>query len=93
MANARLCCQLLTAKEADLRTAVHRDTLVMAQNYERTTRMRLVRMNIIRAGLEVRGPKGGPNLPPGVVGGQGGQGWVGHTGRTQGFMERFHMGS
>lgn len=84
--------QLLTAKEADLRTTVHRDTLVMAQNYERTTRMRLMRMNIIRAGLEVRGPKGGPNLPPGVAG-QGGQGWVGHTGRTQGFMERFHMGS
>lgn len=64
----------------------------MAQGYERTTRMRLMRMNIIRAGLEVRGPKGGQSMPPGV-GGQGGQGWVGHAGRTQGFMERFHMGS
>lgn len=81
--------KLLTAKETNLRTAVHRDTLAMAQNYERTTRMRLIRMNIIRAGLEVRGPKGGQG-PAGV--GQG-QGWIGHTGRAQGFMERFHMGS
>lgn len=83
--------QLLTAKETNLRTAVHRDTLAMAQNYERTARMRLMRMNILRAGLEVRGPKGGQGHPSGPAQGQG---WIGHAGRAQGFMERFHhMGS
>ncbi|KAH8155778.1 uncharacterized protein LAJ45_00790 [Morchella importuna] len=90
--NARIDTKnrLLTAKETNLRTAVHRDTLAMAQNYERTARMRLMRMNILRAGLEVRGPKGGQGHPSGPAQGQG---WVGHSGRPQGFMERFHMGS
>lgn len=38
-----------------MRSLVHRDTLEMAQTYERAARLRLVRMNMIRAGLDVKG--------------------------------------
>ncbi len=68
------------AKETDLRSGVHRDTLAIAQNYERTARTRLLRMNMMRSGLEIRAPKGR---------GQDG-GWAAGQGRRQeGFvMER-----
>ena len=36
----------------------------MAMKYERTARLRLMRMNIIAAGLEVRGPKEKPGRDP-----------------------------
>ncbi|KAL7268072.1 hypothetical protein RUND412_009315 [Rhizina undulata] len=62
--------RLLVAKETNLRTVVHRDTLAMAQDYERTARMRLLRMNIIRAGLEVKGPKVQNTSQPGSGWGQ-----------------------
>ncbi|KAI5816380.1 26S proteasome subunit RPN7-domain-containing protein, partial [Pyronema omphalodes] len=49
--------RLLVAKETDLRSTVHREALAMAQNYERSTRMKIVRANLIRAGLDIKGPK------------------------------------
>jgi len=78
--NARIDKQnrLLTAKEADLRSTLHRDTLAMTQAYERQARMKLVRMNMIRAGLDVRGSK----LSQGSTISQ-------MVGRAGGFMERF----
>ncbi|KAH0537402.1 hypothetical protein FGG08_005801 [Glutinoglossum americanum] len=41
-----------------LRTSVHTSALLSAKNYEQTARLRLMRMNIVSAGLEVRAPKG-----------------------------------
>ena len=49
--------RVLTAKTTDARSAVHRGALEMAKNYEKTAHLRLWRMNIINAGLEVRAPK------------------------------------
>ncbi|KAI9825430.1 MAG: hypothetical protein M1832_001160 [Thelocarpon impressellum] len=54
--------RLLTARETDLRMAVHRDALQMARQYEKTARLRLMRMNIVTAGLDVKAPKGQPSL-------------------------------
>ena len=79
--------QLLVAKETDLRATVHRDTLAMAQNYERAARMKLVRVNLVRAGLEVKGPKGMPALGPPSM--QHLSDMRSGGGRSQGFLERF----
>ncbi|KZF24986.1 putative COP9 signalosome subunit 1, partial [Xylona heveae TC161] len=49
--------RLLTAKATNPRSGVHRSALTMAKNYERTARLRLMRMNMLNAGLEVRAPK------------------------------------
>lgn len=49
--------KVLTAKKTNARTAVHSDALDMAKRYEKTAHMRLLRMNIINAGLEVKAPK------------------------------------
>ena len=59
---------------------MHRDSLEMAQMYERAARLRLVRMNIMRAGLEIKGPKGqGPR----------GDDVFGSAIRSHGYVERF----
>ena len=47
----------MTAKQLNIRTAVHHDALAMAQQYEIAARSRLTRMNIMTAGLEVKAPK------------------------------------
>lgn len=49
--------RLLVARETDLRSSVHQNVLNMTDEYERMTRLKLVRINMIRAGLEVKGPK------------------------------------
>ena len=61
--------------------------MAMAQNYERAARMKLVRVNVAHAGLEVRGPKatqshGQPPMQHLSDMRSGG-------GRSQGFLERF----
>ena len=43
------------AKQDDLREKTQNDVLETAKQYERLARLRLLRMNIIAAGLEVRG--------------------------------------
>lgn len=49
----------MTSKETQFRYTVHKNTLEMAEEYERTARQRLMRMNIVRAGLDIKGPKQG----------------------------------
>ncbi len=49
--------KVLTAKQTNARSAVHRDALDMAKKYEKTAHVRLLRMNIINAGLEVKAPR------------------------------------
>jgi COP9 signalosome complex subunit 1 len=75
------------AKERDLRAQVHKDVLEMARNYERAARLKLVRMNMIRAGLEIKAPKG-PNFQGGNPAAQQFQDMRGASGRSQGFLER-----
>jgi COP9 signalosome complex subunit 1 len=76
------------AKERDLRAQVHRDVLEMARNYERAARIKLVRMNMIRAGIEVRASKG-PNFQGGQQAPPPFQDMRGPSGRSPGYMERF----
>ena len=50
--------RVLLAKTVDPRSQVHEEALSMAKDYERTAHLRLLRMEIINAGLEVKAPKG-----------------------------------
>lgn len=50
--------RLLLANTVDERTKVHEEALAMAKDYERTAHLRIVRMEIINAGLEVRASRG-----------------------------------
>jgi len=52
--------KLLTAKATNPRSAVHRDALALVKNYERTAYLRLTRMNMVNAGLDIKTPKGQP---------------------------------
>ena len=63
--------RVLLAKKVDARSQVHADALATAKEYERTLHLRLLRMAILNAGLEVKGPKG-----LGTGGGEGGN-WNG----------------
>ncbi|KAI9836349.1 MAG: hypothetical protein M1838_005075 [Thelocarpon superellum] len=56
--------RLLVAKQTDLRRAVHTDALAMARKYERMARLRLMRMNITTAGLDIKGSKSQPAYAP-----------------------------
>ncbi|KAI5856970.1 26S proteasome subunit RPN7-domain-containing protein [Tricharina praecox] len=76
--------RLLVAKETDMRATVHKDTLTMARNYERAARLKLVRVNMVRAGLEVKGVKGQNHA--GMPFQEGGRA-IGS--RPPGFLERF----
>lgn len=49
--------RVLLAKKVDARSRVHADALASAKEYERTAHLRILRMAILNAGLEVRGPK------------------------------------
>ncbi|KAJ6258809.1 hypothetical protein Dda_6863 [Drechslerella dactyloides] len=57
--NARIDTQnrLVTSKETQLRVEVHRNTLRMAGEYERAARLRMLQINVVRSGLEIRPPK------------------------------------
>ncbi|KAK6345834.1 hypothetical protein TWF730_010177 [Orbilia blumenaviensis] len=50
--------RLVTSKETQLRVEVHRGTLAMAEEYERAARLRMLQINVVRSGLEVKPPKG-----------------------------------
>ena len=50
--------RVLLAKRVDDRREVHEGALAMAKEYERTLQLRLLRMEIINAGLEVKPPAG-----------------------------------
>ena len=68
--------RLLLAKESEARAAVHADARDMAAKYIQTAHMRLLRMNAINAGLEVKQPNShgkqmleGTDMGPGAHGG------------------------
>jgi hypothetical protein len=86
----------LVAKETDLCSTVHREALAMAQNYERSTRIELVRANLIRAGLVIKVPNSPVDttrdVPGNTVGSQGhvfGGRHVAGEFRDAGFWNRF----
>ena len=47
---------LLVANKADARTDMYEQTMATAKDYERTLHLRLLRMEIVNAGLEVKSP-------------------------------------
>ena len=49
--------RVLLARQVDERTEVHKEALAMAKEYERTIQLRILRMEIINAGLEIKAPK------------------------------------
>lgn len=50
--------RVLLARKVDNRSKVHNEALASAEEYERTAHLRLLRMGILNAGLEVRASKG-----------------------------------
>lgn len=48
---------VLVAKRSNAREAVHTEALAMAREYERTMHLRLLRVNVVNAGLEVKAPR------------------------------------
>lgn len=50
--------RVLLATKVDNRSQVHAEALATAEEYERTAHLRLLRMGILSAGLEVKAPKG-----------------------------------
>ncbi|EOD43046.1 hypothetical protein GTA08_BOTSDO10042 [Neofusicoccum parvum] len=53
-----LSSQLLVSPATNPRTQIHANALKMAQDYEHTLRLRLVRLNMMNEGLYVKAPKG-----------------------------------
>ncbi|KAI5810083.1 26S proteasome subunit RPN7-domain-containing protein [Peziza echinospora] len=49
--------RVVTSKETNLRNSVHQDTLQMAQHFERSARLKLMKVQISRAGLDIKAPK------------------------------------
>ena len=50
--------RVLLGRKVDEREKVHEEALAMAKEYERTAHLRILRMEIMNAGLEVKGPTG-----------------------------------
>lgn len=48
--------RVLLARKVDGRNKVHADALAAAQDYEQTVHLRMLRMAVLNAGLEVKGP-------------------------------------
>ena len=48
--------RVLVAKESNIRADVHAEAQDMVKNYIREARLRLLRMNAVNAGLEVKAP-------------------------------------
>ena len=82
--NARidLVDRVLVANTVDERRKVHEEALAMAEDYERTAHLRILRMEILNAGLEVKAPKGQGSL----------MGMSGQEGFTNGGMDPFMGG-
>lgn len=55
--------QLLLAHNANPRTKLQDDALNMAREYEKTLQLRLSRINLVQAGLEVKAHKTQPSQP------------------------------
>ncbi|KAI9653608.1 MAG: hypothetical protein M1829_001157 [Trizodia sp. TS-e1964] len=50
--------RFLVSKRTDKRQAVHEQALELAKSYEQTARLRLMRINIVSAGLDLRATRG-----------------------------------
>ena len=66
--------RVLEARTSDLRADVQAKALAAADRYEREAKARLFRMNVVAAGLEVKGPKGKGHQSMGSGGSAGGGG-------------------
>ena len=64
--------RVLLAKEADVRADVHREAQETVQAFTREAHLRLLRMNVINAGLEVKGQLKQQSGTGGATGGFGG---------------------
>ncbi|KAA6415329.1 MAG: COP9 signalosome complex subunit 1 [Lasallia pustulata] len=67
--------RVLLAKQTDARGKVLDEALEMAKDYERTAHLRIMRMEILNAGLDVKAPKG-QGLGSGIGQGYGNMGDV-----------------
>ncbi|KAK6331596.1 hypothetical protein TWF718_002145 [Orbilia javanica] len=65
--------RLVTSKETQLRVEVHRGTLAMAEEYERAARLKMLQINVVRSGLEIKPPKGQLTGQGPIGGGLGGR--------------------
>ena len=74
--------QVLLARRVDNRSQVHSEALATADEYERTAHLRLLRMAMIHAGLEIKAPKGLGNAGSGSS--QDGGRWNGGVGDLMG---------
>lgn len=54
--------RVLVANTVDERRKVHEEAIAMAKDYERTAHLRIIRMEILNASLEVKTPKGQGSL-------------------------------
>lgn len=56
---ARIDTQMgvVVARRSNAREAVHREALAMAREYAKTAHLRLLRINVVNAGLEVKAPR------------------------------------
>jgi COP9 signalosome complex subunit 1 len=82
----------LVATRIDERSKVHDDALVMAKSYERTAQLRILRMEIINAGLEVKSPKAQAPMGtfgPTLTGNYSPEVMAGADGRSKGFNAKF----
>ena len=70
--------RVLLAKKVDYRGEVHAEALATAEEYERTAHLRLLRIGILNAGLEVKAQKGQGNVSIGSN--QDGGRWNGGVG-------------
>ncbi len=57
-ARVDLVDRVLLAKQVDARNKAHKDALAMAREYDRTALLRMLRMEILNVGLEVKAQKG-----------------------------------
>ena len=74
--------RVLLARKVDNRSEVHAEALATAEEYERTAHLRLLRMGILSAGLEVKAQKGLGNVGSGSN--QDGGRWNGGVGDLTG---------
>ena len=70
--------RVLLARKVDNRSEVHAEALATAEEYERTAHLRLLRMGILNAGLEVKATKGLGSV--GTGSNQDGGRWTGGVG-------------
>ena len=85
--------RVLLAKQADRRIEVHAQALETAKEYERTARLRILRMAILNAGLEVKPAKNRIGTSMGTIVSGGDQGDAIYNGSSAGDLMGGKRGS